>query len=172
MYNFDEKCFLAGISRFKKRVVALGQLLTKQLLGSSQDGSREFITLIVSICADSTCLPPALIYKSESGEIVDTWLNNFNHGKHEAYFAASDKGWSNESIGLHWLEHVFDRHTKAKAQRDRRLLIVDGHNSHLNMKFINYADRNRISTTASNASIAATLCWPICASRNVLLESD
>jgi hypothetical protein len=45
---------------------------------------------------------------------------------------------------LHWFEYIFDRYTKAKAGNHRRLLIVDGHNSHLNMRFINYADRNGI----------------------------
>jgi hypothetical protein len=28
--------------------------------------------------------------------------------------------------------------------RDRRLLIVDGHSSHVNLSFIEYADANRI----------------------------
>ena len=46
-------------------------------------------------------------------------------------------------LGLQWLEHVFDRCTK-NISRGRRLFIVDGHNSHLNMRFIDYADRNRI----------------------------
>jgi hypothetical protein len=45
---------------------------------------------------------------------------------------------------LHWLEHVFDRSTKKKAGRDRRLLLFNGHNSHINLKFIDYADANRI----------------------------
>jgi hypothetical protein len=39
---------------------------------------------------------------------------------------------------------VFDPHTKAKAGNRRRLLIVDGHSSHVNMKFIEAADRLRI----------------------------
>ena len=46
--------------------------------------------------------------------------------------------------GLHWLKRVFDRNTSEKAGRSRRLLIVDGHSSHINLKFIDYADRNRI----------------------------
>src|SRR6266536_2497254 len=33
---------------------------------------------------------------------------------------------------------------KEKAGNHRRLLIVDGHNNHLNMRFINYVDQNRI----------------------------
>jgi hypothetical protein len=42
------------------------------------------------------------------------------------------------------MKYVFDRSTKNKAARDRRLLIFDGHSSHINLKFINYADTNRI----------------------------
>ncbi len=136
-----------GVSRKSKRVIPLAQLLIKQLIGASQDSNREFITLIPAICADRSRIPPTLIYKSESGAIMDTWLDNFNNGNEITYFAATQKGWSNENIGIYWLEHIFDRHTKEKAGNHRRLLIVDGHNSHLNMRFINYADQNRILLT-------------------------
>ena len=48
-------------------------------------------------------------------------------------------------MGLNWLQNVFDRLTKKKTStRDRRLLLVDGHNSYVNMPFIDYADANRI----------------------------
>jgi hypothetical protein len=85
-----------------------------------------------------------LIYQSESGLIQDTWLDDFDENGEAAYFAATQKGWTNENAGLYWLEHIFDRHTKAKAGNHRRLLIVDGHNSHVNMRFINYCDQNHI----------------------------
>ena len=61
-----------------------------------------------------------------------------------AYFAASTNGWSCDALGLQWLEKIFDRHTKAKAGRGRRLLIVDRHSSHINMRFLDTADRLRI----------------------------
>src|SRR5450432_1396398 len=61
-----------------------------------------------------------------------------------AYFAASTNGWSCDALGLQWLEKVFDRHTKAKAGRGRRLLIVDGYSSHVNIQFLDVADRQRI----------------------------
>lgn len=47
-------------------------------------------------------------------------------------------------LGLQWLKQVFNPNTRRKAARSPRLLIMDGHNSHLNLRFINYADRNRI----------------------------
>ena len=113
-------------------------------MSASQDGNRENITLMATICADGSRIPPALIYQSESGLIQDTWLDDFDENGEVAYFAATQKGWTNENAGLYWLKHVFDRHTKAKAGNHRRLLIVDGHNSHVNMRFINYCDQNHI----------------------------
>jgi hypothetical protein len=86
----------------------------------------------------------ALIYQSESGALMDTWLDDYDSQDLTAYFATSEKGWSNENMGMHWLQHVFDRHTKSIAGLYRCLLIVDDHNSYVNMRFINYCDQNRI----------------------------
>jgi hypothetical protein len=71
-YNFDEKGFLIGLVRKCKRIVAAAQLLIKQLMGASQDGNRENITLMATICADGSRIPPGLIYQSEASLIQDT----------------------------------------------------------------------------------------------------
>jgi hypothetical protein len=145
IYNFDEKGFLIGFSRTKKRVVSIEALKSKRVAGASQDGNREFITLIASICADGSHLPPTLIYQGESYDLQDTWLDEFDDSAHHAFFACSKNGWSDDTLGLDWLRQVFDRTTKEKTSiRDRRLLIVDGHSSHVNLPFIEYADMNRI----------------------------
>jgi len=73
----------------------------------------------------------------------DTWLEDFDHSSNEAYFTISSNGWTNGEIGLAWIK-IFDRYTKAKAGNARRLLIVDGHSSHVNLRFINYCDNHRI----------------------------
>ena len=39
---------------------------------------------------------------------------------------------------------MFDRGTKAKARSSYRLLILDGHGSHLTIDFIEYCDQNKI----------------------------
>jgi hypothetical protein len=70
-YNFDEKDFLIDILRKCKRIIALAQLLIKQLIIANQDNSREFIIFITTICADGSRISSALIYKSESGAIQD-----------------------------------------------------------------------------------------------------
>jgi hypothetical protein len=84
-----------------------------------------------------------LIYKGESPELQNTWVADFKEGD-KAYFATSPNGWSSNELGLLWLEKVFHRHTKDKASNRWRLLLVDGHSSHVNMKFINWANHHRI----------------------------
>jgi hypothetical protein len=60
------------------------------------------------------------------------------------YFTASPNGWSSNALGTVWLQQVFDRYTKAKAKRDWRLLIVDGHSSHVNLEFLEACKSLRI----------------------------
>jgi hypothetical protein len=45
---------------------------------------------------------------------------------------------------LAWLEQLFERYTAQKARRQWRLLIVDGHGSHLTREFIDYCDSKKI----------------------------
>ena len=140
----DEKGFLIGLCNVMKRIVAVRQLKSKKLLGASQDGSREFIFLLAGICADGTALPPALIYEGKSGDLQDTWLEDYDSSVDEAYFAASVKGWINEDLGVSWLEKIFEPKTAEKAGLGWRLLVVDGHFSHVNMRFIDICDKHRI----------------------------
>jgi hypothetical protein len=85
-----------------------------------------------------------LIYQGASHDLQDTWLDDFDPVQDYAFFASSENGWSCDLLGQNWLENVFDRLTKEKAKRGRRLLLVDGHSSHVNMRFIDYADAHRI----------------------------
>ena len=121
--------------------------MSKQALRSGRvqyachDGSREFISLLACISAIGEALPPALIYAGK--HLQDTWVDDLNSST-LAHFAVSENGWSSHALGLNWLKTVFDRYTKEKAGRGRRLLIIDGHSSHVNLKFLNIYDQLRI----------------------------
>ena len=114
-----------------------------KIKGAKQDGSREFISLLAAICADGTKIPPALIYKGTSRDLQDSWLEDLKE-KEDAFFASSSNGWSSNAFGLAYLTQVFDPATRTKAGRGRRLLIVDGYSSHVNMEFIRTCDRLKI----------------------------
>lgn len=140
----DEKGFLIGIISRSKRVFSRRMWENKEVKASLQDGSREWITLLACVCADGSALPPSLIYQSTNRDIQSSWVKDIKAGKHSVHVSSSPSGWTNNDIGFAWLEQVFDRYTKAKARRSYRLLILDGHGSHVTMDFIDYCDRNRI----------------------------
>jgi hypothetical protein len=144
IYNMDEKGFMLGVLTRSKRVFSRRLYEEGKIKAHIQDGSREWITLLACICADGSHIEPSLIYQSASSTIQDSWLQAFDPDDHRAYFSSSPSGWTNNDIGLAWLKQVFDRSTKPKAGRSYRLLILDGHGSHLTMDFIEYCDRNRI----------------------------
>ena len=60
------------------------------------------------------------------------------------HFTTSPNGWTNNDLALTWLEQVFDRYTKDKARRKGRLLIIDGHGSHVTKDFIDCCDKHKI----------------------------
>jgi len=80
MYNWDEKGFLLRIAHVLKRIMTLHALKSGRIMGASQDGSREFLSLLACICANGTKLLPALIYQGESHDMLDSWVQDFNEG--------------------------------------------------------------------------------------------
>jgi hypothetical protein len=47
----------------------------------------------------------------------------------------SENGWTDNELGLTWLEHVFEKHTAHRTKGVYRLLILDGHSSHVTPEF-------------------------------------
>jgi hypothetical protein len=121
MYNMDEKGFLIGVLSKAKRIFSRRQYEKGGLKQRLQDGNREWITTVACICADGTSLSSGLIYQAVSGDIQDTWLQDFNPNDHHCFFTSSPSGWTNDELGYAWLTTLFDRETKAKARRRWRL---------------------------------------------------
>ncbi|KAF2837490.1 DDE-domain-containing protein [Patellaria atrata CBS 101060] len=132
-YNMDEKGFLIGMLKKSRRIYSKAAFESGRVKGIAQDGNREWITVLATICADGTAIPPGIIYPSGYGPEDQGY-----------FFTASPTGWTNDELGLRWLETVFDRSTKTKAGRAWRLLIVDGHGSHINMPFLEYCISDKI----------------------------
>jgi hypothetical protein len=117
-YNMDEKGFLIGYLQKVRRIFPKALMEKQKLLGTGQDGSREWITLLATICADGSSLPPALIYKAVSGDLQDSWLKDYDPDEHPCWFASSPNGWTSNELGLSWLQSLFNKETLDKAKRD------------------------------------------------------
>jgi DDE superfamily endonuclease len=136
----DEKGFLIGICHASKRIVSVKSIKTGQCKGVIQDGSREFITCLACISAIGEKISPSLIYQSDSGDMQDTWLEDFDFCNQHAYFALSPKGWTSDEHGLRWLDRFNEQTSKIVGNtQEKRLLILDGHSSHVTMAFLQKA---------------------------------
>ena len=147
-YNMDEKGFMIGVTTRTKHVFSRRMWEKKEVTATIQDGNRAWITLIACVCGDGSVLPPGLIYESKNCTIQEGWVDEIKSGEHTAHVTSTASGWTDNKTGLAWLQQVFDRYTKTKARRKWRLLILDGHGSHLTMEFIDYCDQNRILLAA------------------------
>ncbi len=87
-----EKGFLLGVLHKIRRVFIRKEWEKGRLLGAGQDGLRDWITLVGACCADGTPIRPVLIYQGASGNVQDTWLDNFNPEEHDCCFTASPSG--------------------------------------------------------------------------------
>jgi hypothetical protein len=143
-YNMDEKGFLIGHLQKGKRISPKALMKAQKLICTGKDGARRWILLIATICADGSSLPPALIYKATSGNLQDTWLQDYKPEEHPCWFASSPNGWTSDELGLSWLQSLFDPQTSEKAKRDWRLLMLDGHGSHCTLDFLEWCHKRRI----------------------------
>jgi hypothetical protein len=107
-----------------------------------QPGNREWVTAIAAINAAGWSVPPFLIFAGryhlsawyEEAEIPRDWV-----------IAVSDNGWTNNELGVEWLKH-FNAHTKTRVVGARRLLVLDGHESHHSLEFQELCKENNIYT--------------------------
>ena len=60
-------------------------------------------------------LPLVIIYKATSKDVYANWVEGIDM-RHQIFPTTSPSGWTNNDIGLSWLEHVFQRYTKIVAQ--------------------------------------------------------
>jgi hypothetical protein len=75
IYNFDEKGFLISFGRSLKRIITQEALRSGRITKAKQDRSREFISVLAYISAIGRWIPPLLVYKGESGDLMSTWVD-------------------------------------------------------------------------------------------------
>jgi DDE superfamily endonuclease/Tc5 transposase DNA-binding domain len=136
-YNCDESGFGVGKSKTQRVVVDT----TVQQKYQAEPGRQEWVTVMECICADGSLIPPLIIFAGEN--ISRGWLplQEMPEGWH---VSCNTKGWTNNLLGVEWLTKCFEPATRDKADGGFRLLICDGHDSHISAEFIQHCIANRI----------------------------
>lgn len=137
IYNFDETGFQMGVIATAKVVTGSDRAGRPRTV---QPGNREWVTIIETINTRGFAIPPLVIFEAVWHQA--SWYSMLPL---DWTIGVSDNGWTTNEIGLYWLEHVFEKHTREHTIGTHRLLILDGHNSHMNLEFDQYClDHNII----------------------------
>lgn len=106
----------------------------------AQPGRQEWVTAVECICADGGSISPFVIFKGKNLtnswiplELVSSW-----------HFSCNEKGWTSNEHGEQWVKHCFDPATHEKANGQYRLLLCDGHDSHISAQFVRYCIDKKI----------------------------
>lgn len=127
IYNMDETGIALGICT-NTRVLADAR---KKKAYIKSPENREWVSIIESISADGRKLRPLTIFKGQS--LQTTWFPSDEVP--DWLYTTSENGWTLNLIGLKWLESIFLPSTRPDIDR-YRLLILDGHGSHISIDFL------------------------------------
>ena len=121
LYNMDETGIALGVCT-NSRVIGTSSTNTALI---KRPENREWISIIETISATGKKLRPVVIFKAEKS-VQSSW---FRPGQVPDWlYTHSENGWTSNTIGLAWLNDVFHPETNTGQNR---LLVVDGHGSHL-----------------------------------------
>jgi DDE superfamily endonuclease/Tc5 transposase DNA-binding domain/helix-turn-helix, Psq domain len=138
IYNFDETGFQMGVISTAK--VITGADRAKPV--SVQPGNREWVTVIDCISSYGWNIPPVIIFEGKVHQ--STWYSDTL--PLDWVIGVSENGWTDNELGLKWLEHVFEKHTAHYTKGVYRLLILDGHGSHVTPEFDLFCKEHSIIT--------------------------
>lgn len=138
IYNFDETGFAMGLIAAAK-VVTRSDVPGKPFL--LQPGNREWVTAIECISSNGWALPSCIIFKGKVH--MEAWYEN-DKVPSNWRIEVSPNGWTSNEIGLRWLQNHFIPHTTGRSVGKYRLLVLDGHDSHLTPRFDQICAENDI----------------------------
>lgn len=102
--------------------------------------NTKWVFLLECISAAGGILPPYMIFKAKI--MMKAWVKKIKDG---GKICLNDKGWTNNYLGLEWFKQIFHSYTQKNQKAKYRLLIVDGHASHITAEVIRFCqEKNTI----------------------------
>ena len=135
IYNMDETGIALGVCT-NTRVLARA---SKKKADVKSPENREWVSIIECVSATGRKLRPATIFKGKS--LQSTWFPSKSIPNW--LYTTSENGWTSKAIGVEWLQRIFLPET-APAEGQYRLLILDGHGSHIDLDFLLLCKQNKV----------------------------
>ena len=136
IYNMDETGFAVGTTQSTRIIVDSSQKSSWKVT----PGKQEWITAIECVNAAGGALSPMVIFKAK--DTNSRWIPE--DAPVNWRFSTSNSGWTSNSHGFEWLRTVFEPESRQKSKGKPRLLIADGHASHITANMIALCIENNI----------------------------
>jgi len=136
MYNMDESGFAIGEKEAGRCII--NAEIRQQY--QAKPGHQEWVSVIACIGADGSVVPLLVIFQAEN--LSRQWIPANISGNWR--FACNSKGYTSNTHGGEWLTRCFEPETWEKAGGEYRVLICDGHDSHITGKWVAHCMENNI----------------------------
>jgi hypothetical protein len=136
VYNMDETGFAVGTTQSTRIIVDSTQKSSWKVT----PGKQEWITAIECVNAVGEALSPMVIFKAK--DTNSRWIPE--DAPTNWRFSTSNSGWTSNSHGFEWLRTMFEPESRLKSKEKPRLLIADGHASHITANMIALCMENNI----------------------------
>lgn len=128
--NFDETGYRIGVAG-DQEIVTFHPDRRNTL---PNDTNHEHITLTETISAGGWAIPPVIIIAG--AVLLERYFQDLPAGY---LLAVSDSGYTNDEISFETIKHI-NRFTKPRMKGKSRLLLLDNHECHLSLQFLEYCD--------------------------------
>ena len=134
IYNLDETSF----PMHSTKTHTVGIVGEKSIRVTASSG-RQNITVLATICADGTALPPCIVFKGK--RLMQHWIGESETTPNQTIYCVSDNGWMTGKV----FHEFFVKFVELTKDKRPLLLILDGHVSHTALATIKLAREEQIS---------------------------
>src|SRR6266480_3516204 len=141
-WNMDEMGLRIGVGRGQWVIVpADDQYLSRFSHIIGVHGDRDQCTIIESVSAAGTCIPPMAIMKGVV--ILKRWFAELPPELDNLLVGMSDSGYSNDTLFFQWLQH-WEHFTRISRRGKYRMLLLDGYDSHLTYSALKFCEQQKV----------------------------
>lgn len=139
IHNMDEFGIIEGMGE-NGLVVGLRNIRGIQ---RKQPGSRNWTSGLQSISASGKSTNPLVIFIGKN--VQQQWFPITNYQDFKGWkFTAADNGWTTNETAVEWLKTIFIPETTPTNPIKIRLLVLDGHGSHITPDFMALCVQHKI----------------------------
>ena len=142
LFNCDEKGIIMGRATAHTKGIVDATAGRRRRHYARGNSNRESATALKTISAAGTVLPPFFVLNGARHSVG--WYTDL--AEEEATFAVQANATMDIELGMAYMADHFDKYsaTVASGSRGYRMLIVDGHKSHMSWQVVQYCLDHRI----------------------------